>query len=133
MNNFGFIRAICLCSGMVLSCLTLTAHAQPAGSTSSAHSGMAHSADAKASASTKAFQKEGEKMMKDMNRPYTGDADKDFVSNMIPHHQGAVNMAKIELQHGKDPELRKMARDIIKSQQQELAFMKKWQSKQGVK
>ena len=64
-----------------------------------------------------------------MSITYTGDADKDFVAGMIPHHQGAVDMAKVELQYGKDPQLKKLARDIIKSQDEQIAFMKSWQAK----
>jgi uncharacterized protein (DUF305 family) len=47
---------------------------------------------------------------------------------MIPHHQGAVDMAKIELQYGNDPELRKLADQIVSSQQSEIALMKDWQA-----
>lgn len=57
----------------------------------------------------------------------TGDADMDFVNNMLPHHQGAVDMARVELAHGKDLELKKLAQDIIDAQQKEIAFMKAWQ------
>ena len=46
---------------------------------------------------------------------------------MIPHHQGAVDMAKIELQYGNDPALKKMAEQIIASQESEIAFMRVWQ------
>lgn len=72
-----------------------------------------------------------DKMHKDMAAPLTGDADVDFVRGMIPHHQGAVDMARVELQHGKDPELRKMAEDIVKTQEAEIAFMKAWLAKHG--
>jgi|SRR5580658_8870971 uncharacterized protein (DUF305 family) len=48
------------------------------------------------------------KMSQAMNAPLTGDPDRDFVTLMIPHHQGAVDMAKVELQYGKDPAMRKM-------------------------
>ncbi len=68
-------------------------------------------------------------MHKDMNVEPTGNADKDFVLNMIPHHEGAVAMAKVQLEHGKDPELRKLAEDIIKAQDKEIAFMKAWLDK----
>ena len=57
---------------------------------------------------------------------YTGDADRDFVAHMIPHHQGAVEMAKVELKYGKDAKLRKLAKDIIAAQDKEIAFMKQW-------
>lgn len=97
-----------------------------------AHAAPAASA-ANTSPSTKAYLQSDEKMMKGMSVPYTGDADKDFVSHMIAHHQGAVDMAQVLLKHGKDPELRKMAQDIIKAQESEIAFMKQWQAKNGVK
>lgn len=70
-----------------------------------------------------------QKMMKDMNMKPSGNADRDFVVMMLPHHQGAVDMAKIELRYGKDPMLRKMAEDIVKSQEREIAEMKAWLAK----
>ena len=70
------------------------------------------------------------KMTKDMAAvPMTGDMDRDFVGMMIPHHQGAIAMARVELAHGKDPMLRKMARDIIAAQEKEIGEMKAWQAK----
>lgn len=65
--------------------------------------------------------------------PYTGDADKDFVSHMMPHHQGANEMAKVELKYGKDPELERLARNIINAQHDEIGFMQRWQAKHGGK
>ncbi len=92
--------------------------------------GMNPSADkAMMSPATKEFQMVSEKMMKEMDMPYTGDADKDFVSHMISHHQGAVDMAEVELKYGKDSEIRKMAQEIIQAQKREIAQMKKWQNK----
>ena len=64
-------------------------------------------------ASTKAFKEADMKMMKDMMVPYTGDADIDFRTKMIPHHQGAIDMAKIALQYAKDPTTKAMAEAII--------------------
>lgn len=66
-----------------------------------------------------------EKMMADMHRPgYTGNADVDFLAMMIPHHQGAVDMARLVLIHGQDPLTRQLAEEIIASQQAEIMAMK---------
>jgi uncharacterized protein (DUF305 family) len=65
--------------------------------------------------------------------PTTGNTDQDFVAMMIPHHQGAIDMAKAELAGGKDPELRGLARNIIAAQQREIREMKKWQAKHAAK
>ena len=66
------------------------------------------------------------KMMSDMHAPgYAGDPDIDFLAMMIPHHEGAVDMARLVLQHGTDPVTRKLAEDIIASQQVEIAGMQR--------
>ena len=64
-----------------------------------------------------------------MSMKPTGNPDYDFTMMMIPHHQGAIDMARVELKYGKDPELRKLAQDIIKAQEEEISTMKTWQSK----
>ncbi len=87
------------------------------------HSKMNHSAVVDPFAPSRAAMHEG------MNVTPTGNTDKDFVANMIPHHEGAVAMAKVELDSGKDPELRKLAQDIIAAQEKEIAFMKEWQKR----
>lgn len=69
-------------------------------------------------------------MHKDMTVEYSGNADVDFVKGMIAHHQGAVDMAKVQLEYGKDPEMRKLAENIISSQEVEIKEMKDWLSKQ---
>jgi uncharacterized protein (DUF305 family) len=58
-----------------------------------------------------------------MHVAYTGDADRDFARLMIPHHQGAVDMALAEIRYGKDERLRRLAQEIIVEQQQEIAVM----------
>jgi uncharacterized protein (DUF305 family) len=64
------------------------------------------------------------KMMTDMHAPgYTGDPDIDFLEMMIPHHEGAVDMARLVLQHGTDPVTRKLAEEIIGSQRVEIEGM----------
>jgi uncharacterized protein (DUF305 family) len=55
----------------------------------------------------------------------------DFARSMIPHHKGAVDMAKIVLEHGKNPEMKKLAQDVIASQEKEIAFMREWLKKKG--
>lgn len=76
-----------------------------------------------------AFQREMmesmEKMDKDMvAEPMTGDPDHDFCAMMIPHHQGAIDMAKAFLLYGKNPVLRRLAEEIIVTQQQEIEVMR---------
>ena len=80
-------------------------------------------------ASTQAFENNAAKMMKNMSAPgYTGDTDADFVAHMIPHHQGAVDQAEVELKYGEDPQMRALAKNIIQAQKKEIAFMKRWQA-----
>ena len=64
------------------------------------------------------------RMMTDMHVAPTGDVDRDFVNMMIPHHQGAIDMAVGELQYGKNPVLQRIAKEIIVDQQQEIAAMR---------
>ncbi len=78
------------------------------------------------SPSAQAFTAANEKMHKDMGVALTGDADRDFVQGMIPHHQGAIDMARIELQYGADPEIKKIAQEIIAAQEKEIAMFKAW-------
>ena len=66
------------------------------------------------------------KMQQAMALTYTGNADVDFVKAMIPHHQGAVDMAKTVLAFGKDPEVKKMAESIIKAQEAEIGLLTEW-------
>jgi hypothetical protein len=64
------------------------------------------------------------KMMNAMEAKPTGDIDRDFVAMMVPHHQGAIDMAVLELRYGKNEQLRRIAQEIIVSQMQEIAAMK---------
>jgi len=76
--------------------------------------------------------------MDNMHKPMmegvrSSNPDMAFVAGMIPHHQGAIDMAKIELKYGKDPEIRALAQQIIRSQEKEIKFMKKWIEKHRTK
>jgi len=83
--------------------------------------------------SSKAYEDADKKMMNAMmSMKMSGDADKDFVMMMIPHHQGAIDMAKVELQYGNDPALKKMAQEIIDAQQKEIDEFKKWQQEHAM-
>ncbi len=61
----------------------------------------------------------------------TGDIDRDFAAMMIPHHQGAIDMAKAELRYGKDPVIRRLAQEILVDQESEIDAMLLWMSKNG--
>jgi len=67
-----------------------------------------------------------ERMHRQMAMEYTGNVDADFVRNMIAHHQGAVDMAKIQMAFGKDPKIRELAETVIKAQEDEIAMMRSW-------
>jgi uncharacterized protein (DUF305 family) len=81
---------------------------------------------------TKAYREANDRMHKDMDIQYSGNADVDFVRGMIPHHQGAIDMAKVVLQHGKDEQTRKWATDVIREQEREIAEMTEWLKKKSV-
>lgn len=93
------------------------------------HAGHTMPAPSKAnvdSASTRASLEAMQKMHEGMDIKYTGDADRDFAAGMIPHHQGAVEMAEIQLKYGKDPSLKRLAKSIIAAQRKEIRYMQKW-------
>ncbi len=83
------------------------------------------------SPSTLAFIGVNAKMHQGMDIEFSGNADADFVRGMIPHHEGAVDMAKIVLAFGKDPEVRKLAEAIVKAQEDEITWMKGWLDRKG--
>ncbi len=90
------------------------------------HAGHSSSAPSKVTTttSTKKYQQINDNMHKSMDIKFTGDADKDFLAAMIPHHQGAVDMAEVVLQHGKSLKVRQLAQEIITMQKKEIAEMK---------
>jgi uncharacterized protein (DUF305 family) len=73
------------------------------------------------------------KMHAGMNAAIDADADVAFIQGMIPHHQGAVDMGRVVLEHGKDPEARALAETVIKAQEAEIKQMQAWLAKRGAK
>jgi uncharacterized protein (DUF305 family) len=89
---------------------------------------IAHAASPSSLASEAPFLAENQtamdKMMADMAVKPSGDVDQDFAAMMIPHHQGAIEMAQAELLHGRNEQLRRIAQEIIVDQEQEIAAMR---------
>jgi hypothetical protein len=88
------------------------------------HPAAAAPGTAAQSPSTAAFMAANEKMHRDMAITYTGDADRDFAASMIPHHEGAIAMARVQLAHGRDPGMRSLAEAVIRAQESEIATLR---------
>jgi uncharacterized protein (DUF305 family) len=93
--------------------------------------GMHGQAAAPSDPASQALAAANARMHRDMAIKFTGNADADFVRGMIPHHQGAVDIAEIVLKFGKDEDVRKLATDIIAAQKTEIAQMQAWLQKNG--
>ncbi len=89
------------------------------------HAGHAPASPGEAQTFEQMMAESMSRMDKDMSIAHTGNPDRDFAAMMIPHHQGAIDMAKAELQFGRDPVLRRLAQGIIVEQQQEIELMRR--------
>ena len=116
----------------IMSVLPSLAVAQGAHGGHSGHSTPAQTARTPDTPATQGYRQANETMHKNMDIAFSGNADVDFVRGMIPHHQGAIDMAKVALQHGKDEQVRKWAADVIREQEREIAEMKAWLNAKGV-
>lgn len=112
------------------------AHAQPAAD--AAHGAHAKTAATIASDQTpttarQALDQSMGRMHDDMMRGIAhDDADVAFAAGMLAHHDGAVEMARIQLQHGKDPAMRQLANDVIRAQEGEMVMLKAWLKERGL-
>lgn len=93
--------------------------------------GMAMGPKGDTGPASQAYAAANMKMHQAMAITFTGDADVDFARSMIAHHQGAIDMAKVALQYGKDEKARKLAEEIIKAQEAEIAMMTEWLKSKG--
>lgn len=113
-----FHRITALLAGVMLSTATLAGAPD-------AHDAHA-SRDSNADQAATAFDQANQRMHHDMAIRPSGNVDMDFARGMLAHHRGAVDMARIELEHGSDKQMRDLAREVIDAQQKEIEQLERW-------
>ncbi len=109
-------------------------HHPPGGMIDHGQTGMMQGSSPMMAGSTSPMMQSMQSMQQSMlGVALTGNPDHDFAALMIPHHQGAIDMARADLRDGKDPEMRKLAERIIKSQEDEIKEMNGWLAKTSAK
>jgi uncharacterized protein (DUF305 family) len=116
MTRSDFLRAL-----GILALVPAAARAQEAD-----HGSMEMGPTGEAPPATEGYMAANDRMHAAMDIEYSGDPDIDFARGMIPHHQGAIDMARVVLEHGQDAEIRALAEEIIAAQETEIAFLEEW-------